>query len=426
MPRDATARGERNIELIARDASRATVCEETLAHLATLLIGCLHSRDGPSARRGRKVRAAGASLDLLWRGLRWKSLPLLLWGALYGCRLLLLWPSALYGCRLLWPSALHGCRPLRLSALHSCGSTRGRTWRWRPSHLPGSGRSGPRGGTCRRLRGPGGRGGPRCRTRRRLSGGLVVGPLRQRSLVDLRCAEKRKSERCGEYWLQHAMHMSSFGVRAFPAHEANVSAAWKFRMSFGAADEPEGPEVAVSDRMVALDRGAGAQPEGRRRPKGQTGREIRRVTATEAPTANRKPASESTHKGARRLASFAFAGDARIPHGAAGKSILFHATADRDSNSREGSVACRRPGAPHPIVRPVAIGVVRRSDRLPGRVRVRRCRRHRGLAATRRYQSRRLSAGLARASATGYRSAVSSRLDRSARDKSNCVAAAYV
>ncbi len=214
MPRDATAAGERNIELVAGDASRPTICKKTLAHLATLMIGCLHSRDGPSARRGGNIRAAGASLDLLRRRLRRKSLALLLLATLLPFSLgtfarisllycTLLW-SALYGCGRLWPSALYGRGRRRRSA-------GGRTWRWRPSHLPGSGR---RCGTCRGWRGPGGRGGPRCSARRRwrrLSAGFV-GALRQCSRIVLHRAQKRECKRCSEYWLHYAIHLSSFGV----------------------------------------------------------------------------------------------------------------------------------------------------------------------------------------------------------------------
>jgi hypothetical protein len=186
-----------------------------------LMIGCLHSRDGPSARRGGNIRAAGASLDLLRRGLRWKSLALLLlatllplslgafarisllycallWGTLYGCGRL--WPSALYGCGRLWPGALYGCGRRR-------GGAGGRTWRWRPSHLPGSGR---RCGTCRGWRGPGGRGGPRCSARRRSA--WFVGPLRQCRRIILPRAHKRECKRGSEDWLHYAIHLSSFGV----------------------------------------------------------------------------------------------------------------------------------------------------------------------------------------------------------------------
>jgi len=53
----------------------------------------------------------------------------------------------------------------------------------------------------------------------------------------------------------------------------------------------------------------------------------------------------------------------RIPHGAAGRSALSTRGGSRQQLPQKERVECRRPGA-HPIVRPVAIGVVRRGDRL--------------------------------------------------------------
>jgi hypothetical protein len=43
---DAASDGERRVEPIAGDALRPTVSDKALANLATLLIGCLHARDG--------------------------------------------------------------------------------------------------------------------------------------------------------------------------------------------------------------------------------------------------------------------------------------------------------------------------------------------------------------------------------------------
>jgi hypothetical protein len=71
-PRDVTTPGERNVELAAGDALTLRICEKTLVNLATLLIGCLRSRDGLNVALGGNVRAAGT--DLLRRGLLWNEL----------------------------------------------------------------------------------------------------------------------------------------------------------------------------------------------------------------------------------------------------------------------------------------------------------------------------------------------------------------
>lgn len=73
-PRDTTTNSKRNIELAAANALRPTISENTLANFTTLLVGCLQTRDGLSARLGGSVRTAGTCLDLLRRGLLWKSM----------------------------------------------------------------------------------------------------------------------------------------------------------------------------------------------------------------------------------------------------------------------------------------------------------------------------------------------------------------
>jgi hypothetical protein len=94
-PRDAATHSERDIELVAGDALHPGISEKTPANLATLLIACLRSRDGLSARLGGNIRAAGTFLDLLRGGLLRTSLVRpqlqftllhlpLLWSALYG------------------------------------------------------------------------------------------------------------------------------------------------------------------------------------------------------------------------------------------------------------------------------------------------------------------------------------------------------